>query len=113
MRISCSLVIATALLLPLQALAQSGSVGGSGGGSAGVTSGTAGTNAGTTGTGSGTIGSPGGAGPPRGTNSLGTAQSSGRGVTTGAASGSRLNDKRIEEENRQIDRKLKSICRGC
>jgi len=47
-----------------------------------------------------------------GTNSLGTAQSSG-GVTTGSASGSTAEDKRIQDENRQIDQKLKGICKGC
>ena len=106
MRLSCSLVIASALLLPLQAVAQSGSVGSSGGGSAGVTTGTA----------PGTTGSP---NAPRsaapntpGTNSLGPAQSSG-GVTTGSAGGNTAVDKNVEDENRKIDQKLKSICKGC
>jgi hypothetical protein len=54
---------------------------------------------------------------PPGTNSAGTAQSSGRpnsgeGVTTGSASGQSI-DKTIEDENRSIDRRLKGICRGC
>ena len=98
MRISCSLIVVSLLLLPLQATAQSG---GSGGGSAGVTTGTA----------PGSTGSPGAANAP-GTNSLGTAQSSG-GVTTGSAAGSTAEDKRIQDENRQVDQKLKGICRGC
>ena len=65
---------------------------------------------------------------PRGTNSAGTAQSSGGslnrepGVTTGSAglgSGhastepSTSTDAAINAENNTIDRKLKSICRGC
>ncbi|MBR1269976.1 hypothetical protein JQ629_20895 [Bradyrhizobium sp. AUGA SZCCT0222] len=60
-----------------------------------------------------------------GTNSAGTAQSSGppantgAGVTTGAAgTGSTAQphadvDAAIQQENRTIDRKVKSICRGC
>lgn len=56
--------------------------------------------------------------PPPGTNSLGTAQSSGAntapGVTTGAASGSSADaDATVSTENRQLDKKMKSICRGC
>jgi hypothetical protein len=63
--------------------------------------------------------------PPPGTNSLGTANTSGSSVTTGSA-GSRAagggtaatgpqtkGDIAIEEENKVIDRKLRSICRGC
>jgi|ERR1700752_4494131 hypothetical protein len=106
MRMPIYLIIASALLIPLQATAQSGGVSGSGSGSAGVTTGTAGS----------TTGSAGSAatmpGPP-GTNSLGTAQSSGGGITTGSASGSTAIDQRIQDENRQIDQKLKGICRGC
>jgi hypothetical protein len=55
----------------------------------------------------------------RGTNSSGTAQSSGAanarpGVTTGSGRGARKNtDAAIVEENKTIDRKVKSICRGC
>src|SRR5262249_34973583 len=107
MRVSRSLMIATLLLVPLQAAAQSsggsagGGVGGSGSGSAGVTTGTA----------PGSTGSPSAANAP-GTNSLGTAQSSG-GVTTGSAAGSTAEDKKIQDENRDVDRKLKGICRGC
>lgn len=56
--------------------------------------------------------------PPPGTNSLGTAQSSGAntapGVTTGAASKSNADaDATVSTENRQLDKKMKSICRGC
>jgi hypothetical protein len=110
MRMPIYLIIASALLLPLQAAAQSGGVSGSGSGSAGVTTGTAGSSTGsssTTGSSSGTMPSP------PGTNSLGTAQSSGGGVTTGSASGSTAIDQRIQDENRQIDQKLKGVCRGC
>ena len=108
MRMPMYLIIASALLLPFQATAQSGGVSGSGSSSAGVTTGTAGSSAGSTGSAGGTGAMPG----PPGTNSLGTAQSSG-GVTTGSASGSTAIDQRIQDENRQIDQKLKGICRGC
>jgi len=82
--------------------------------------------AGSTGAGTaGVSGMPSGAGnstrlstpPAPGTNSAGTAQSSGSslntepGMTTG--SGPQSTDAAIAEENRTIDRKLKSICRGC
>jgi hypothetical protein len=64
-----------------------------------------------------------------GTNSAGTAQSSGAGVNTGSGvttgSGSaarsgtdmtgprRGGDPAINDENKEVDRKIKSICRGC
>ena len=52
--------------------------------------------------------------PAPGTNSAGTAQSSGGGVTTGSArSGRTSDDAAITEENKEVDRKIKSICRGC
>lgn len=65
-----------------------------------------------------TVGVPKAPAPPPGTNSLGTAQSSGAntapGVTTGAASGSNADaDATVSTENRQLDKKMKSICRGC
>ncbi|WBL76080.1 hypothetical protein I3J27_23975 [Bradyrhizobium xenonodulans] len=54
--------------------------------------------------------------PPPGTNSLGTAQSSGAnaasGVTTGTGAGEAA-DATVNTENRQLDKKMKSICRGC
>ncbi len=56
--------------------------------------------------------------PPPGTNSAGTAQSSGgspntrEGVTTGSANSQSV-DQAIERENRSIDQRLKGICRGC
>ena len=55
---------------------------------------------------------------PSGTNSLGTAQSSGAntapGVTTGAAPGANSDaDATVSTENRLLDKKMKSICRGC
>ncbi|PAY04124.1 MULTISPECIES: hypothetical protein [Bradyrhizobium] len=55
--------------------------------------------------------------PPPGTNSAGTAQSSGRlntgeGVTTGAASSESF-DKAIADENKAVEHRLKGICRGC
>jgi hypothetical protein len=67
--------------------------------------------------------------PPPGTNSAGTANSSGSSATTGssmttgsaraapggtAATGpSQSGDVAVDAENKVIDRKLKSICRGC
>jgi|SRR6266567_1244539 len=56
--------------------------------------------------------------PPPGTNSLGTAQSSGAktapGVTTGAASRANSNaDATVNAENQLLDKKMKGICRGC
>ena len=66
--------------------------------------------------------------PPPGTNSAGTAQSSGgaalnrqEGVTTGAGLGSGTapppptsnGDAAINKENQVLDSKMKSICRGC
>jgi len=54
--------------------------------------------------------------PPPGTNSLGTAQSSGAnaapGVTTGTGGGGSA-DVAVSAENRLLDKKMKSICRGC
>ena len=52
--------------------------------------------------------------PPPGTNSLGTAQSSGpgSGATTGTGNGGAA-DATVNSENRMLDKKLKSICRGC
>ncbi|WFU28229.1 hypothetical protein QA649_18995 [Bradyrhizobium sp. CB1717] len=52
--------------------------------------------------------------PPPGTNSLGTAQSSGpgSGLTTGSGTGGAA-DATVNAENRQLDKKMKSICRGC
>lgn len=56
--------------------------------------------------------------PPPGTNSLGTVQSSGvnraPGVTTGAVSGANRDaDVTVNAENQLLDKKMKSICRGC
>lgn len=122
MRMSCSLIIASALLLPLQAVAQtggvgSGGVGGSGSGTAGVTTGTATGTGSTTGSGGTTTGTGTGApsvqmpGPP-GVNAAGTAQSSGS-RTTGSASTNSDVDAKIRAEDSQIDKKIKGICRGC
>jgi len=77
------------------------------GGSAGSTGGSSGSTTG------GVANSP---APPPGTNSLGTAQSSGpgtgSGVTPGTGSGAAA-DATVNTENRQLDKKMKSICRGC
>ncbi|MBR0952825.1 hypothetical protein [Bradyrhizobium canariense] len=66
---------------------------------------------GSTGTAGGVANSP---APSPGTNSLGTAQSSGGspGVTTGTGPGGG-SDAAVNAENRLLDKKLKSICRGC
>ena len=67
---------------------------------------------GSTGSAGGVANSP---APAPGTNSLGTAQSSGAnapGVTTGTGAGGST-DAAVNAENRLLDKKLKSICRGC
>jgi len=125
MRMSCSLIVASVLLLPLQAVAQSGGASGGGAGSGGVGgsgSGTAGVTTGTaTGTGSttGTVGAPNRApnlqmpGPP-GVNSAGTAQSSGGSRTIGSASVVDPNaDAKSRAEESPVDKKINGICRGC
>jgi hypothetical protein len=59
-----------------------------------------------------------------GTNTAGTAQSSGSGVTTGSARSTGAGgatvtgpqtsgDVEVDKENKEVDRKIKSICRGC
>lgn len=78
---------------------------------------TTGGSAGSTGSSAGSAGGVANApAPPPGTNSLGTAQSSGpnaaSGVTTGTGAGAEA-DATVNAENRQLDKKLKSICRGC
>ena len=90
-------VICGIAAIPIASLAQStGGTGGSTGSSGGVANSPA---------------------PPPGTNSLGTAQSSGAnaapGVTTGAGGSAAAADATVNAENRQLERKLKSICRGC
>jgi hypothetical protein len=47
-----------------------------------------------------------------GTNSLGTAQSSGQGGG-GQGAASVADDPALKDENRKVDRTIKSICRGC
>lgn len=81
------------------------------GGSVGSTGGSAGSTGGSAGSTGGVANSP---APPPGTNSLGTAQSSGpgSGVTTGTSS-SGAADATVNTENRMLDKKMKSICRGC
>ncbi|GLR91968.1 hypothetical protein [Bradyrhizobium iriomotense] len=63
-------------------------------------------------TGTAGAGSPSGMAPPPGTNSLGTAQSSGGTVGMGSG-GDRSVDQAVDAENKQIDKTVKSICRGC
>lgn len=48
-----------------------------------------------------------------GTNSLGTAQSSGLGSGRSAGGAIGSTDAAVKAENRLLDTKLKSICRGC
>ena len=74
-----------------------------------ATGGSAGSTGGSAGSAGGVANSP---APPPGTNSLGTAQSSGPGVGGGAATGGGT-DAAVAAENRMLDKKLKSICRGC
>jgi hypothetical protein len=50
--------------------------------------------------------------PPPGTNTAGTALSSGPGSGAGT-SRQTSGDAEINEENKAVDRKIKSICRGC
>ncbi|PDT91313.1 hypothetical protein CO669_04670 [Bradyrhizobium sp. Y36] len=71
--------------------------------------GSAGSSGGPAGSTGGVANSP---APPPGTNSLGTAQSSGPGGGGGAATGGGT-DAAVNAENRLLDKKLKSICRGC
>jgi hypothetical protein len=104
--ILAKIVIVSALLCPAYALAQtSSSAGHSSGGAGGVTG-----SSGTTG-----IASDQAHISPPGTNSLGTANSSG--VTTGMAGSepqdSRRIDREIKNENDQIDSRINNICRGC
>lgn len=57
--------------------------------------------------------------PAPGTNTAGTAQPSGggvnigSGVTIGSASPQATGDVEVNKENKEVDRKIKSICRGC
>lgn len=101
--IKTMVVIFALAAMPAVSFAQAtgGSTGSTGGGSVGSTS---------TGSTGGVVNSP---APPPGTNSLGTAQSSGpgAGVTTGTGSGPA--DATVSSENRLLDKKMKSICRGC
>ena len=56
-----------------------------------------------------------------GTNSAGTANSSGGAMTTGAGAGGApspdgkptTGDPRVDAQDRAVDRKVKSICKGC
>ncbi|MBB4260879.1 MULTISPECIES: hypothetical protein [unclassified Bradyrhizobium] len=103
--IKTMMVIFALVAMPAVAFAQAG------GGSAGSTGGAAGSTGGSVGSSGGVANSP---APPPGTNSLGTAQSSGpgSGVTTGSGTGGSA-DATVNAENRMLDKKLKSICRGC
>ncbi|WP_247334635.1 hypothetical protein [Bradyrhizobium sp. 147] len=88
------------------------------GGSASSTGGSVGSTAGSVGSTGSSAGPTGGIAnspaPPPGTNSLGTAQSSGpgSGAATGGGAGGAA-DATVNAENRLLDKKMKSICRGC
>lgn len=52
--------------------------------------------------------------PAPGTNGLGTAQSSGANTARGGATGAATSPSAaVSAENKLLDKKLKSICRGC
>ena len=89
-----ALAVAGLMLLSVNAFAQSG--GGAGGGGAG-------------GAGGGPAGSSGAA---PGTNSLGTAQSSGGGGPGGSAATGTGNPA-TDAQDKAVDKKVKSICKGC
>lgn len=105
------IVILSLAAMPAVSFAQA-TGGASSTGSTGATGSTGLTGStGSTGPAGGVANSP--ASPP-GTNSLGTAQSSGRGsVTTGAGTGDPTADATVNSENRLLDKKMNSICRGC
>ncbi|TPQ31352.1 hypothetical protein C2U70_24190 [Bradyrhizobium guangdongense] len=96
-----SVVACVLAAMPLSSFAQSGT-----GGAAGST---------TSGVGDATGATRQSPSPPPGTNSLGTAQSSGAttGTGRGAAGGGKSTDAVVQEENKVIDQRLKGICRGC
>jgi len=48
-----------------------------------------------------------------GLRAVGGAANPGAGVTTGAGPGTTGTDAAVSAENQMIDRKIKSICRGC
>ncbi|MGY8663055.1 hypothetical protein Q3C01_11880 [Bradyrhizobium sp. UFLA05-109] len=75
--------------------------------------GTGGSSSATSANGPGGTGATSGVAPPPGTNSLGTAQSSGGTVGMGSGSGDKSVDSVVNAENKKIDKTVKSICRGC
>lgn len=113
-----TLILALAAMPAVSFAQATGGSAGSTGGSMGSTGATAGSTGGSAGSTGGSRRSSGGVAnslaPPPGTNSLGTAQSSGPGpgVTTGSDGGGAV-DATVNAENRMLDKKLKSICRGC
>nr|WP_246754403.1 hypothetical protein [Bradyrhizobium diazoefficiens] len=113
-----TLILALAAMPAVSFAQATGGSAGSTGGSMGSTGATAGSTGGSAGSTGGSRRSSGGVAnslaPPPGTNSLGTAQSSGPGpgVTTGSDGGGAV-DATVNDENRMLDKKLKSICRGC
>lgn len=120
-----TLILALAAMPAVSFAQATGGSAGSTGGSMGSTGATMGSTGATAGSTEGSAGSTGGSrrssggvanslAPPPGTNSLGTAQSSGPGpgVTTGSDGGGAV-DATVNAENRMLDKKLKSICRGC
>lgn len=113
------MVILALAAIPAVSFAQAtGGSAGSTGGSASSTGGSVGSTAGSVGATGSSAGPTGGIAnspaPPPGTNSLGTAQSSGpgSGAATGGGAGGAA-DATVNAENRLLDKKMKSICRGC
>jgi hypothetical protein len=106
------ILIAASLLMPVGALAQSS--GGSAGGSSSGGAAGSGNAAGLAHSGN----DPSGSGksakmpPAPGTNTLGTANSSG-GSSRGRDSSASNGDKAVDAENKLLDKKIKAICKGC
>ncbi len=110
MKIFTILCVAVPLALSSAAFAQS-SGGSSGGGSGGGTSGT-GSGSMSSSPGAASGGSLGSSAGAPGTNSAGTALPSGGGGTVGQAPLG-TGDPSVDKEDKNVDRKVKSICKGC
>ncbi len=97
MRVIAVGLVLSQILCSTAVLAQSsgGGAGGASGGSPGAATG-------------GSLGTS--AGAP-GTNSLGTAAPSGGGTTGSAATGT--GNPEVDKQDRDVDKKVKSICKGC
>ena len=110
MRVARQLIFASLLLVPLHAFAQSG--GATGPVNPGVLNDSLNNNPAARSSVTPSSPSPNAVtAPPPGTNSAGTAQSSGGSTTVGM--GSSRTDDAIRAEDPKIDKKIKSICKGC